>query len=84
MILQIELAGSIETAVACNAAIVEDRLNAGEVLITSSGGLRMGLLNAPCWYKNDRRKQARCVQPKHCGTLIPYVHHTKSSQLVDR
>ena len=45
--LQIELARGIEAAVAGDAAAVEDRLDAGAVVVVGGSGLRMGALVCP-------------------------------------
>jgi uncharacterized Zn-binding protein involved in type VI secretion len=58
MILQVELAGGVVAAVAGDAAVVEDRLDAGGVVVTGRTRLRIGGSNADRQGKNHRREQA--------------------------
>ena len=63
--LQVELAGGIVAAVAGDAAVVEDRLNAGGVVVDRRSRLRIGASNAAGQGKDHQAIQA---QTKHGTT----------------
>lgn len=66
--LQVELAGGAVAAVAGDAAAVEDRLDAGRVIVAGRSRLRIGASNDAAEGQDRRRKQAIHAQARHDTT----------------
>ena len=77
--LKVELAGGIVAAMAGDAAVVEDRLDVGGVIVAGRSRLRIGASNAAGDVKDHRRKQAIHAYASQARNEFPPSHSTTSS-----
>ncbi len=77
--LQVELAGGIVATVAGDAAVVEDRLDAGRVVVARRSGLRIGASNADGQGNDHRSKHAIHEQTHHITHHQMSISHVRKA-----